>query len=208
MDFSVPMALVDFIPVILFLFSAILLQRDLYHKMSKGAYALLASGTIMIFSAGALKALWKLLYAAGVCDFERLNAIFFPLQSLGFLLAGISLVALLTVKQGKGTLYSAAAAPAVFSGTMIFVAMTCLGAAAFCGSLAVLAGKKKKGGLSVLYVLSFVMMLAMGYLSSKDFDKASMNWIAEGVNVVGQGLFLLANVLMHRAGLEGWKIND
>ena len=207
MDFSVPMALVDFIPVILFLFSAILLQRDLYNKMSKGAFALLASGTIMIFSAGALKALWKLLYAANVCDFERLSAIFFPLQSLGFLLAGLSLVAMLTVKQGQGTLYSAAV-PAVFSGTMIFVAMTCLGAAAFCGSLAVFAGKKKKGGLSVLYVLSFIMMLAMGYLSSKDFDKASMNWIAEGVNVLGQGLFLLANYLMHKTGMEAWKVND
>ena len=161
---------------------------------------------IMIFSAGLLKALWKLLYAACVCDFERLNAIFFPLQSLGFLLAGLSLIAMLTVKQGQGTLYSAA--PAVFSGTMIFVAMTCLGAAAFCGSLAVFAGKKKKGGLSVLYALSFVLMLAMGYLSSKDFEKASMNWIAEGVNVLGQGLFLLANWLMHKAGLERWSVND
>ena len=206
MDFSVPMALVDVIPVILFLFSAVILQRDLYNKMSKGAFALLASGTIMIFLAGFLKALWKFLYASGVCDFERLNAIFFPLQSLGFLLAGLSLIAMLTVKQGEGTLY--AAAPAVFSGTMIFVAITCLGAAAFCGSLAVFAGKKKKGGLSVLYALSFVLMLAMGYLSSKDFEKASMNWIAEGVNVLGQGLFLLANWLMHKAGLERWNVND
>lgn len=206
MDFTISMALVDFIPVIFFLFSAVLLQRDLYNKMSKGAFALLATGTIMILTAGTLKALWKLLYAAGVCDFERLNAIFFPLQSLGFLFAGIALIAMLTAKQGEGTLY--AAAPAVFSGTMIFVALTCLGAAGFCGSLAVFAGKKKKGWLSVLYVLSFAMMLAMGYLSSKDFEKASMNWIAEGVNVLGQGLFFLTNYLMHKAGLGEWKVRD
>ena len=31
----------------------------------------------------------------------------------------------------------------------------------------------------------------MGYLSSRDFTKASMNWIAEAVNVVGQGALLL-----------------
>lgn len=206
MEFSVSMALVDFIPVIFFLFSAILLQRDLYNKMSKGAFALLATGTIMILTAGALKAIWKLLYAAGICDFERLNAIFFPLQSLGFLFAGIALIAMLAVKQGEGAMY--AAVPAVFSGTMIFVALTCLGAAGFCGSLAVLAGKKKKGWLSVLYVVSFVLMLAMGYLSSKDFEKASMNWIAEGVNVLGQGLFFLSNYLMHKAGMGEWKTCD
>lgn len=39
--FSVPMALVDFIPVILFAIAGVLLQRALYNKMSKGAFALL-----------------------------------------------------------------------------------------------------------------------------------------------------------------------
>lgn len=59
-QFSVPMALVDFIPVILFAVSSIVLQRDLYNKMSKGAFALFAAGTIDIIAAGALKALYKL----------------------------------------------------------------------------------------------------------------------------------------------------
>ena len=40
-DFSVPMALVDYIPVLFFGIAAVLLQRDLYNKMYKGAYALL-----------------------------------------------------------------------------------------------------------------------------------------------------------------------
>jgi hypothetical protein len=41
----------------------------------------------------------------------------------------------------------------------------------------------------------------MGYLSSQDFAQASMNWIAEGVNVVGQGTLLLGTVLLHKNGL-------
>lgn len=94
-QFSVPMALVDFIPVILFAISSVVLQRDLYNKMSKGAFALFAAGTIDIVAAGALKALYKLLHAAGVCDFKRLNAMFFPVQSLGFLLAGAGIAAML-----------------------------------------------------------------------------------------------------------------
>ena len=53
---SVPMALVDFIPVFLFGVSAVILQRGLYDKMSKGAFALLSAGTIMVFCAGLMKA--------------------------------------------------------------------------------------------------------------------------------------------------------
>jgi hypothetical protein len=41
----------------------------------------------------------------------------------------------------------------------------------------------------------------MGYLSSRDFAEASMNWIAEGVNVVGQGALLTGAVLLHKSGL-------
>lgn len=53
---TVPMAIVDYIPVLLFITTAILLQRDLYNKMSKGAFALLSAGTMMIMTAGIFKA--------------------------------------------------------------------------------------------------------------------------------------------------------
>ena len=43
-NFSIPMALVDYIPVIFFGVTMVLLQRDLYNKMFKGAYALFAAG--------------------------------------------------------------------------------------------------------------------------------------------------------------------
>ena len=46
MEFSVPMALADFVPVILFLIGTILLQRELYPRLSKGQFALFAAGTI------------------------------------------------------------------------------------------------------------------------------------------------------------------
>ena len=85
---SVPMALVDYIPDILFLIAAITLQRGLYYRMSKGAFAVFSAGTIMIFCAGLFKATWKLLLSLGICDFERLSQCFFPMQSVGFLLAG------------------------------------------------------------------------------------------------------------------------
>lgn len=41
----------------------------------------------------------------------------------------------------------------------------------------------------------------MGYLSSRNFDNAAMNWIAEGVNTVGQGALFVGAVLLHKNGL-------
>ena len=39
-NFTIPMALMDFVPVIFFGVTAVVLLRDLYSKMVKGAYAL------------------------------------------------------------------------------------------------------------------------------------------------------------------------
>ncbi len=55
--FAVPMALVDFIPVFLFGISAVLMQRDLYNKMSACAFACLAAGNIDASRDGASAAL-------------------------------------------------------------------------------------------------------------------------------------------------------
>ena len=199
-DFSVPMALVDFIPVILFAVSAILLQRDLYNKMSTGAFALFAAGTINVICSGALKALYKLLYAAGICDFERLNAMFFPVQSIGFLLAGLGIVAMLCHKQGSTATY-AAAAPAVYSGTFLFVGLMVAGLGCMMAGLGIIAKRMRKNGVVILFVVSFICSLCMGYLSTKDFTQAFMNWMAEGINVVGQSALLLGVWNLHRAGL-------
>lgn len=191
---SVAMALVDYIPVALFLAGAVILQRTLYSLMSKGAFALFSAGTITVFVAGLFKATWKLLYAAGICDFAALNKCFFPMQTTGFVLAGLGMIALICHKQGKNTMY--AAAPPVFASSMPFVFLMVFGVAAMDVCLCIVAKRRKHTLSALLYILSFMFTLAMGYLSSKDFAEASMNWIAEGVNTVGQLLFFLGAYLM------------
>jgi len=199
---NIPMALVDFIPVALFLWGAVLLQRELYPYMSKGAFALFSAGTVTVFAAGAMKALWKLLYAAGACDFERLNAAFFPMQTLGFMLAGVGVVALLLHPQGEGQ-KRLSAVPPIFSGTMIFVGFMVLGVAMLDGGLAAIAVKRKKYTLIPLFAVALVAALAMGYLSSRDNTSAAVNWIAEGVNTLGQACFLAGALLLHKSGDAG-----
>ena len=204
-DFSVSMALVDYIPVILFAVASVILLRDLYSKMSKGAFALFSAGVIDVTLAGALKATWKLLYAAGICNFEALDAMFFPVQSIGFLLAGIGiLMMLLKSPNGKATLL--AVAPPVFSGTFVFVGLMVAGLGVMDVVLCILAAKLKKPVLIAVFAVSFVCSLCMGYLSSQDFAQASMNWIAEGVNVIGQGTLWLGAYLLHKNGLADLKL--
>ncbi len=205
-DFTVPMALADFLPVLLFAAASVLLMRDLYNKMSKGAFALFAAGTIDVIAAGALKATYKLLYALGLCDFEALSNVFFPLQSLGFLLAGIGVLAMLCHKQSGKT--AAAVAPPLFSGTFVFVTLMVLGLGLMNAVLSVLAVKMKKPLLILLFVLSFVCSLCMGYLSSRDFTEAAMNWIAEAVNTVGQGALLAGAILLRKNGLSDLRLRD
>ena len=199
-DFSLPMALTDFIPVALFGVSGVLMQRDLYNKMPKYAFACFAAGTINIFMAGFLKALWKLLYALNVCDFHVLNTMFLPTQSLGFLLAGLGIL----IMMGQKKKAALAVAPPLFSGTFLFVGMMVLGLGAICGSLGVLAVRMKKKALVLVFLLCFVCYMAMGYLASRDGSSASMNWIEQGVNTLGQLLLLLGVSGLHKAGLRNY----
>lgn len=202
-EFSVSMALTDFIPVALFAVAAVLMQRDLYNKMPKYAFACFAAGCVDAFLAGFLKALWKLLYAMNVCDFQVLNKMFLPTQSIGLLLTGFGLILMLTNRRELRLL----AAPPVFAGTFVFIAMMVLGLGAMCACLSVLAVKLKKKGLIVVFVLTFLCYMAMGYLASRDGSSALMNWVEQGVNTLGQALLLSGVVTLHKAGLRDFKLN-
>ena len=200
-NFSVSMALVDYIPVILFGSAIIILIRSLGSKMNKGQFALFSAGSLDVFIAGFLKATYKLLYASGVCDFESLNYMFFPVQSIGFMLAGAGII-WFVVEKIKSSNKVKSVVPPVFSGTFLFVGLMCTGLLLLDVALCIISKKMKKLWVMVLFIISFVCSLGMGYLSSKDFTQASMNWIAECVNVVGQGTLLAGVLVLRRSGLE------
>ncbi len=202
-DVSVPMGLADFVPVFLFGWTAVLLQRDLYGKMPKYAFACLAAGTINVFVAGFLKAAWKLLYAAGLCDFQILNSMFLPTQSLGLLLAGLSMILMLTARRKE---VLALAAPPVFAGTFVFIAMMVLGLGAMCAGLSVTAARMKKRAVIILFILSFFCYMGMGYLASRDATSAAVNWSEQGVNCLGQALMLWGVLVLHKAGLREYDL--
>ena len=200
--FTIPMALMDYIPVAFFGVAALLLQLDLYGKMRKDAFAMFAAGTINIFLAGFLKATWKLLYAAGICDFAALNTMFLPVQSVGFLLAGLGIVMMLTKKKQ----IMAAVAPPLFSGSVIFIMMMVLGLGSICTVLSIIAVKMKKKGAMVLFILAFAASMGMGAMSGQDVTQAGVNWVEQGINCAGQGMLMWGVLILHKAGLKDFQI--
>ena len=193
-EFTVPMSIVDYIPVFLFGMACFILLKSFTKDMNKVQFSLFSCGVINVFIAGFLKATYKLLYAANVCDFEALNKMFFPVQSIGFLMAGVGLI--WYVLKNKTTYLLSV--PPVFSGTFLFVGFMCGGLLLLDIALCIIAKSMKKPLYMILFIISFVCSLCMGYLSSQDFAQASMNWIAEGVNIVGQGSLLVGVLLLNK----------
>ena len=200
-NFTIPMALMDFVPVAFFGVTAVILLRDLYNKMFKGAYALFAAGCVNVFMAGFFKALWKLLYAANICDFKALEEMFMPVNSIGLLFVGLALIGMLCWKR-KSVMLSAA--PVAITTSLPFIAMMVVGLGGMCASLSILAAKMKKGKVMILFILSFVCAMAMGYMSSRDSTLAWVNWAEQSINTVSQLCLMLGTLALHKAGLKDY----
>ena len=196
--FTVPMALMDYVPVLFFAVTAVLLLGDLHSKMSKGTYALFAAGCVNVFLAGFCKATWKLLYAANICNFVALEEMFMPVNSIGLLFVGISLVGMVTWGRKKVML----AAPVVVTSSLPFIAMMVLGLGGMCAGLSIVAVKMKKAPTMVLFILSFVCAMAMGYMSSRDSTFSWVNWVEQSINTVSQLCLMLGTISLHKAGLK------
>jgi len=192
-EFSIPMALVDYIPVVLFLLAILSLCKDLKHKNKVGTIVLFV-GSMLVFAAGAIKATYKLLYAAKIGDFVWMSNQFFSNQALGFLIAGIGMTIVVASKKNEVKTNA-------FLPTMALVGMMVVGICAVDAGLCKLASQLKKKWLIPLIVVSFFCSMTMGYLSTKDFTQAYMNWVAQGLNVLGMALLFISTKQLHKAGL-------
>lgn len=222
-EYSIPMAVFDLLPVVFFIAGTMTIAGDMKQKMTLPAKILFVGGSWIVCAAGFLKALYKLIYSLSRGDLTWMSGQFFYNQAFGFLLAGVGLTLAVTrldkaqgggagsggsgsnsdgagsgsSGSGSGKLYSIVPIP-----IMALVGMMVAGLAALDASLCFLAAKLKKRSALVLFIVSFFLCLGMGYLSSKNFEKASLNWIAEGINAVGQLAFLAGCGILHEAGLD------
>lgn len=219
--------LYDLLPVVFFLLGSIILLRTLYKKMVKGCYCLLAAGSIMVTSAGILKAFHKIIMGLGQVDYIILDKQFTPTQSIGFLLLFLSLIGMFTVhnKEHIGeTKASVIALPTLllvaplvyeevqygdsglpaYTNSWPFLGVMIVGAAGFLTILMVIAIKMKRVPEAILFGLSIILMVGMGYLSTK--RGLSGAWYQISCNLCYQLCFFIACLLLKKHGLEEAKL--
>ena len=198
-EITVGMAIMDFIPVLLFFIAAIILQRDLYNKLSKLAFSMLAAGSLMVFAGGFYKALWKLLVGLQLADVPYLSSALFPLQAPGFILMFFALLSLFRRGNSLTTNFGAAGVVPVYESNLPFLIGQILGCSGVIWTLFFMAKRMRHKIAMLMFPIAFIAMLSMGYLASA--GGPGMDWIEQSVNIVSQGSFLLGVVFLSRAGL-------
>ncbi len=213
--------LYDLIPVILFMLGSIILLKTLYDKMVKGNYCLLCAGSVMVFCAGVLKALHKIIMGIFRVDYVILDKQFTPTQSIGFLLLFLALIGMFTSYNtnhiSKTTKASACALPILsiffldevkygdsglpaFTNAWPFLSVMILGAAGFLVMLVIISFKMKCKLEAILFMIAIVLMVGMGYLSTKrGYDGA---WYQITCNVCYQGVYFVGCLLLKKHGLK------
>lgn len=83
--FSLPLAIVDAVPVLLFLTNCILLGSAMHS-------ALFVAGAVFCFIAGFFKVVWKVSIAVSGNDHSWLNRVFLPVMLTGFVLLILGIV--------------------------------------------------------------------------------------------------------------------
>ncbi len=196
-------ALIDLIPVGLFLAASIILLHALHNKMTKAGYALFGGGSVMVAASGALKALHKFFIGAAQVDYSILDKQFMPTQSVGFFLMFIALLLMVIKALKKGTEVRSIVAPVFlfavlvipeYTSSLPFVVMMIVGGAGTLISMAVLSARLKNIPAAICFGLSIVAMLAMGYMSSR--SSYSTAWFQILINTAFQGLYLAGALLL------------
>ena len=194
--YSIPMAIVDFLPVLFYFLAAWLIARDLYNKTSKTAFSFLAAGSLMVFIGGAFKALWKLLFCFGI-NYPFFYACFFPMQAPGLCLYLAGLI--MTLKGAKKAGLNVVATTVTSS--MPLLMFQTLGSIGSLVCMCIIAKKMKQPRAIVLFVLSVICILGMGYLAATlDSSLSWANWVEQGVNALGQLVFYLGVLVLHKNG--------
>ena len=229
--FTLPMAILDIVPVVLFALAAFRLADALYHKMTAKEYGMFSGGTVICLFSAVSRLLWKFLLVLGICDYKTLAEAFYPAQACAFILMSVALQSMLHTQKKQArlncTILSALPAGLMLAGIttpdnleeaiavpegfavvytehMPFLIVTTIFMTYFSYLLGVISVKVDKK-IGILYiVLEYVGFLALGYIGAQAnvHTSAMYHWFAEFSNVFAEAFFLLAVNTMIKGGLK------
>jgi hypothetical protein len=192
--YSLPLALLDYIPNLAFLVGSIYLVRTVLLARGKPCSRMCMAGSFLVFSGGILKATWKLIYTLGVADIQWMSQIQFVLLAPGFLALLVTAILLARAKPFKAPAITLAIATWKIP-LLAIMTLSSLGAQ---GILTFISFKRKVPLAASLFIVAVLCMLGMSGMASGSEQTVSTQWIEEIMNSVGQIAFAAACWLLHR----------
>lgn len=202
-EITLDMAILDLIPVVLFLFSCLILKNDLKTKMTKILHIMFITGFSLIFLGGTLKCIWKFLCALNIGNFMVLSDIMFPLHGTGFMAMFISLFFML--RSPKQTSDEKLPVISLASVKIPFLTLMTIGTFGFVVCLIRICLKMDKKDYIRYFITYYICMLGMSFLGAKFDNDSLMHWFAQLVNIAGQIALFIGIYQLHRSGLDRRK---
>ena len=112
---------------------------------------------------------------------------------------------LVVVPVGVDVAFDQKSLTVLYQSNLVFIIMQVVGFGGIQYCMARTALLMKKRLAAVLFVLSFIFILGMGYLGAKFDDSSSMHWIAQVTNICSEGCFLGGVLILHKSGLAEIK---
>lgn len=193
-DYSIAIALVDFVPTFLFPLGVFFFQQFFKEQKYTRSRFLWIGGGFFIFLGGLFKAIWKLNMALTGRSFLFLTDSLFVIQSIGFTCLFIGTFQFIQHEKAKKIITQTTPMAAMALWKVPFMAiqtLTCLGTN---GLLVYYAFQNKNKKSAYLLVGNVIIIFLMVGLGSTDLSIA-VQWMAEIINTVGQICFSLAGYL-------------
>lgn len=215
-DFTLGLALYDFLPVVLTGVAVWFLARLVtVQGVPNGGMAFAGAG--LVFAAGLSKAMWKLNVTLTGQDVTWLANLLFPLMAPGFVLISVGIWAVERQLRGKQTpswMWGATATvilavyvlafvrmvdPAIQRGWfMPMMGMASVGNIGLTVVLIALSLRNGKWGLAILFLLNLAMVFVLIPIAQIEPKTISLHWIEQTITSGGASAFALASFRLFR----------
>ena len=191
---SLPLAILDFVPVACFFIGGWYISRIAEQIGSQHARRTAFMGTVLVTGGGAAKAIAKLADAIGRGNLDQLGEIHFILQAPGFLILLVSAAYILR----------AAGMPmpqpvlALATWKIPLIALMALAGTGLHGIMAGIALRRKARASAAGFALALVCLLAMGAAAQGE-QTIARQWMEECINTFGQLGFAIGSFLLYRS---------
>jgi hypothetical protein len=192
--YSLPLALLDYVPSIAFLLGSYFLVKTMYLERGSRCARMGMTGSLLILIAGLLKATWKLLFTLKIADITLFSDSQFALLALGFLALLVAVVML--ARQKPVPQPALTLAMAAWKIPLLFIMTLCsLGAQ---GILCYVSFRRGARLAAWCFICGVLCMLGMSGMASGSEQTVANQWIEESMNTVWQILFAIGCWLLYK----------